>query len=428
MLSQLGQITVGIIDNIMIGRLGTEELAAASFANNIFNLAIIFGMGFAYIITPLVGASVGNRSSIKSAVIFKNGFAANGTMGILLTVILFLLSLLFKFMGQDETIITPATDYFLLLNITTLPLMLFYSFKQFAEGTGDTRTGMLIVLSANFVNVAGNNMFMFGKFGISPQGLNGAAIGTIIARFYMLLAFFLLFRFKNKYIRFLRGYSRVRINLDHIGQIAKKGLLLGIQMVTEACAFGLAGIMIGWMGQTGLAAYQVAISLSTLGFMVYQGMGVATTILVSQCVGIKAYNNVQEVAILASKMIVPISLIMTVFFIICRSWLPMVFSTDHQVQQMASLFLIVLGIYQLPDALQIIFSSAVRGLADVKLPTYLTILSHIFIALPTSYLFAFLLKFHQIGIWFGFPLALTISFFFMFLRFRYLLKRIDKSM
>ena len=288
MLAQLGQISVGVIDNIMIGQLGTIELAAASFANNIYNLAIIFGMGFTFIITPLVGIAIKKRGSCRSAVLLKNGLIANIILGVVLTSLLMLLSLFFGHMGQAKEIVKPASHYFWLLNITTLPLMMFYTFKQFAEGTGDTKTGMTIVLIANVINIIGNYTFMFGKLGIESLGLNGAAIGTIMARIFMVLAFVFVIKFQKRYNRFLKGYGRATVSIQQIASILKKGFQVGVQMVTEASSFCLAGVMIGWMGKVGLAAYQVAMSLSTLGFMVYQGMGSATTILVSHSWGEKA--------------------------------------------------------------------------------------------------------------------------------------------
>ena len=132
----------------------------------------------------------------------------------------------------------------------------------------------------------------------------------------------------------------------------------------------------------------------------------------------KLPDQVKKVAGTVTRLIVPMALVMTLFFIVGRNWLPTIFSSDQEVRQMAGLFLIILGLYQLPDALQIVYSAAVRGVADVKIPMYLTIISQIIITLPASYMFAFIFQYHQIGIWFGFPLGLTISFVFLFLRFK----------
>ena len=202
-LAQLGQITVGIVDNIMVGNLGTTELAAASFANNIYNLAILFCMFFDCIITPLAGASIGagdHRSGVK---IFNNGLAASIALGVVLTLCLAGVSFLFPYMGQPCDIVEPARNYFLLITVSTIPLMIFFSFKQFAEGVKDTKTGMYIVLMANVVNIVVNYSFMYGKNGAPELGFYGAAVGPLAARFFMAGAFIYVFTQNERYSKYL---------------------------------------------------------------------------------------------------------------------------------------------------------------------------------------------------------------------------------
>lgn len=422
-ISQLGQITVGLVDNIMIGRLGTLELAAASFVNNIFNLAIFFGTGVTIIITPLVGEAIGSKNKQVSSIL-KNGLFTAVLIGLFVIGLLCLSSLFFDKMGQEPALIKMSKEYFLLLVISYLPLMLFNAFKQFADGTGDTKTGMIIILGGNLVNILGNYIFIFGKFGFTEMALNGAAIGTILSRIFMFLAFIWVFGVKKRFNNYLGDFKLVQIKLETVIKIGKKGVLLGLQMLIEAGAFGFAGIMIGWLGAPGLAAHQIAISLSNLGFMIYLGMGAATTILISQSYGAGSKTQMHNEARKSVWLTVPLSIGLSLFFFLLRNYLPGIFTEDAEVKRIASTLLIVLALYQLPDALQIIYTAAVRAMADVKLPVIYLLLSYFVISLPVAYAFAFVLGYKHVGIWIAFPIGMCFAYLFMRFRFFRLLKMV----
>lgn len=420
-ISQLGQITVGLVDNIMIGQLGTIELAASSFVNNIFNLAIFFGTGVALIITPLIGEAIGSNARNTSS-IFKNAMGVAAIVGMLIVGLLLTVSLFFSSMGQEAGLIEMAREYFLLLIVSYMPFILFTGFKQFAEGTGDTRSGMIIIVVGNIVNIIGNYLFIFGKFGCPALALNGAAIGTLMSRVFMLLAFMYLFGIQKKYARYLPSYRQTPIRLTIMVDIVKKGALLGFQMLVETSAFALAGIMIGWMGAAGLAAHQIAISLSTLGFMVYQGMGAATTILISQSYGARMKDVMQKQAKRVSKLIVPLSLGTALFFFLLRDYLPLIFTSDPEVIEITSSLIIILALFQLPDALQIIYGSAVRAMADVKIPLAFMVMTYFAISLPVGYFLAFEMQFAQIGMWLSFPIGVSLAYLLLRFRFKRLLR------
>ena len=422
-ISQLGQITVGLVDNIMIGYMGTIELAAAAFVNNIFNLAIFFGTGVTFIITPLVGEAIGLKNKAAPEIL-KNALVVSVFMAFLITGILLLVYRCFPYMGQDIEVVKLASGYFILLVVSYLPLMMFNAFKQFAEGVGDTVTGMRIVIIGNIVNILGNYVFIFGKFGVAELGLNGAAIGTILSRLFMMFGFCAYFMFSKKYTVYTQGIKSSKIMLHLLLKITKKGSMLGLQMLIEAGAFGFAGIMIGWMGAPGLAAHQIVISLSMLGFMVYQGMGAATTILISRSYGLKSKSMIQIQIKKIMHLIFPLSIITSLFFFVFRNYLPLIFTSDAEVIKISSSLLVILAVFQLPDALQLTYAAAVRAFADVKIPVILLFISFFVLCLPAGYLLAFKLDLKQIGIWLSFPVG--VSFTFMFLRLRF--KRLVSSL
>lgn len=423
-IAQAGQITVGMIDNIMIGKLGTTPFAAASFTNTLFNLVLIFGLGYSFALTPLVGKSWGEKDHKTIGSWIKNGLMANAFMGVILVLVLLIMYFMIPFMGQPESVLQPSKDYLMILTISVFPMMVFYGYKQFAEGVGDTKTAMKIMLWANIINTIGNYIFMYGKLGAPVMGLQGAGVGTLISRIFMAVAFIVLFYKKEQYELFVKLYNQSSFCWKRFMKVVKLGIPLGGQTVMEACAFGLCAIMMGWVGEIGMAAHQIAITLSTLGFMIYQGLGAGTTIRVSHY---KGQNN-KEGIVRATKTAIMIMIIYSTFSVLlywgARNILPLMFTQDPTVIQLAAQMLIVCGLFQLVDGIQIVIAGTLRGLADARIPAVITFISYFMLSIPFSYMSAFVWGYGAVGIWFGFPLGLFVCACLFQLRYKILIKRI----
>jgi len=188
MLSQLGQILVGVSDSVMVGQLGTAPLAGVSLGNSIFILFLTFGIGISYGITPLVAKADGERDNEKIIDVLKHGFLVNGITGLILFLLLFLTSFIFPYLNQPEDVILLAKPYFLVISFSIIPFMVFQVFRQFAEGLSLTRQSMMITISGNILNIIFNYILIFGKFGFPAYGLVGAGIATLISRIYMAFA------------------------------------------------------------------------------------------------------------------------------------------------------------------------------------------------------------------------------------------------
>lgn len=423
-IAQAGQITVGMIDNIMIGKLGTTPFAAASFTNTLFNLVLIFGLGYSFALTPLVGKSWGEEDHKTIGSWIKNGLMANAFMGVILVLVLLIMYFMIPFMGQPESVLQPSKDYLMILTFSVFPMMVFYGYKQFAEGVGDTKTAMKIMLWANIINTIGNYIFMYGKLGAPEMGLQGAGVGTLISRIFMAVAFIVLFYKKEQYELFVKLYNQSSFCWKRFMKVVKLGIPLGGQTVMEACAFGLCAIMVGWVGEIGMAAHQIAITLSTLGFMIYQGLGAGTTIRVSHY---KGQNN-KEGIVRATKTAIMIMIIYSTFSVLlywgARNILPLMFTQDPTVIQLAAQMLIVCGLFQLVDGVQIVIAGTLRGLADARIPAVITFISYFMLSIPFSYMSAFVWGYGAVGIWFGFPLGLFVCACLFQLRYKILIKRI----
>lgn len=261
-LSQIGQVTVSLADNIMVGHAGTHELAASAFANNVFIIGMFFGMGITYGLTPLVGKAYGNSEPEKVVQWLKNGIFTHLIAASGLTLVMLGIYFTLPFMGQEPGLLQLAKPYYLLLCASYLPFMLFFSVKQFFEGIGNTKLAMHITLTSNVINVVLNYLLIFGKFGFPEMGLLGAGIGTFISRLAMPLMYMVFIFRMAKYRRIFINASAQPLSRKRIFSILNIGLPIGFQIIVEVTTFSVGAVMMGWHGETPLAAHQVAIGLA----------------------------------------------------------------------------------------------------------------------------------------------------------------------
>ncbi len=423
--SQLGQITVGLADNIMIGQLGTSGLAAASFANTLLSLPLIFGMGFAMSLTPLTGRAFADNNLREVKTLWQNGLVSNIVMAMILFLVSAGLYAAMPLMNQPEHLIPIARGYFVYVALSLLPMMVFMTGKQLFEGMANTKTAMIITLGGNVVNIAGNYIFMYGKLGMPEMGLNGAGFSTLIARTLM-ASTMLLIVMRNKVIT--RKYDKaVGVVIRQIRRLYKLGLPMGLHIFSEASAFIVAGIMMGWLGETGLAAHQIVISLSTLGFMVYQGIGVSTTIRISQLSSQNDPATLRRASVASVQIVSVLVIIISTMFFMLSSHLPYLFTQNGEVASIATHLIMILIVFQIFDAMQIIFSGVLRGMADARIPGILTLISYFGVAIPVSYMAAFKADMGPAGIWLGFPVGLALCATLFYFRIKKMLAYPIKS-
>lgn len=424
-LSQIGQVMVALVDNMMVGHVGTTELAAAAFANSVFMIGMVFGMGVTYGLTPLVGAAFGKSDRELTVTWLKNGTFSHFLASVGLTGIMFSAYFFLPLMGQPGDVLKLAKPYYLLLCASYFPFMLFFSQKQFFEGIGNTKMAMHITLSANVVNIVVNYLFIFGKFGMPELGLLGAGIGTLTSRVIMpvLFAFYV-----GRNARFRSYFSEariLRISREKVIEVLKIGIPIGFQLIVEVTAFAIGAVMMGWLGETALAAHQVAIGLASTTYMISLGVSQANTIRVSHQMGVKDYAAMKTAAFASTHLVLGFMSLTALLFITARKILPYLFTTDAAVIQIAAGLLIIAAVFQLFDGLQVVMQSTLRGMADVTQPMFIAFIAYLLIGIPTSYGFTFLLDFGPQGIWFGYLVGLLTAGILFYLRFKRNLRKLN---
>ncbi len=424
-MSQIGQVMVALVDNMMVGHVGTTELAAAAFANSVFMIGMVFGMGVTYGLTPLVGAAFGKNDRNTIVVWLKNGSFSHLLASVALTCVMFSVYFFLPMMGQPQDVLELAKPYYLLLCASYFPFMLFFSQKQFFEGIGNTKMAMHITLTSNVVNIVVNYLFIFGKFGMPELGLLGAGIGTLVSRMIMpvLYAFYVA---RNTQLSSYFAEARLQqISKQKVLGVLKIGIPIGFQLIVEVTAFAIGAVMMGWLGETALAAHQVAIGLASTAYMIALGVSQANTIRVSHQMGVKDYAAMKTAAFASTHLVLAFMSLTALLFIVGRNILPYLFTSDVAVIQIAAELLIIAAVFQLFDGLQVIMQSTLRGMADVTKPMLIAFVAYLLVGIPTSYGFAFLLDFGPQGIWFGYLVGLTTAGILFYLRFKNNLRKLN---
>lgn len=422
-IGQLGIVLVGLADNIMVGRFATQHLAAASFVNSVFNIPILFGLGFAYGLTPLVGQAFGRGDTPGIGGLLRNSLLVNVIIGVLLSTVMCFVYFNVENLGQPQELMPLIKPYFL-LQLASLPfVMMFNTFKQFSDGITDTKTPMYIMLSGNVLNIIGNFFLIYGVGAIPALGVVGAGISTLASRVLMALAFAFIFFMQNRYKKYATSYRNTRINRTHVFALNKMGWMIGIQMGMETALFSITGVMVGWLGTIALASHQIIVSISTLGFMIYYGVGAAVSVKVSNYYGSGDLANVRKTTTAGFHIIMLLACIAATLFIVIRHHLAYLFTTEVAVVDTVATLMFIMAGYQFGDALQITFANALRGLGDVVSMAIISFIGYFLIAIPVSYTCSFVLDWGLAGIWSGYPVGLTLTGIMLWIRFHILTKK-----
>ena len=417
MISQLGHITVGVFDSLMIGRVSVSQLAAVSLATSIFSFILLFCIGLSYGITPLISSSDKGKKYVSS--ILYNGMLVNVISCILLVSFVILTKHLLSYLGQDQEVLFHTYSYLDIICISLIPLILFQTFKQFIEGLGFTKPSMYISVISNVINIVLNAVLIFGLFGFPRLEIIGAAYATLISRvimFLLILIYCLNDRRFSKYIL----KRKFLVNLNHIKDIFRIGFASGLQYIFEVGAFSVATVMTGSIGAIHLAAHQIALNLASISYMIASGIGSASMISLSYYDGKRNFEDMRRSGFASFLLVFILMIVSALVFIIFRNYLPVLYVDDSSVINIASTLLIIAGLFQISDGIQAVGLGILRGIRDIKKPTIVTFISYWIISIPLSYFLGIEYGYGVYGIWIGLSVGLTLAAIFHVTRFNYL--------
>jgi MATE family multidrug resistance protein len=432
-LGMLGHTVVGIVDNIMVGKLGPTELAAVSLGNSFIFIAMSLGIGFSTAITPMAAQADGRKNIEEGRSTFHHGLYLCTILGVILFALIFFSKPLITLMGQPENVVELAKPYLNIVAFSLIPLIVFQGYKQFADGMSETKYSMWATILGNVVNVVLNYLFIYGIWIFPELGIVGAAIGTIVSRFVMVGYMHYRMKRKEKFHPFFEGFSLRKIEKAVNIQIIKLGAPSAMQMFFEVALFTGAIWLSGRLGITNQAANQIALSLASFTFMFAMGLSVAATIRVGNQKGLADYKQLRIVAFSIFLLAILLESVFALIFIIFHQYLPALFvdmnnvkdlAVNTEVVTIAAQLLLVAAIFQISDGIQVVVLGALRGLQDVKIPMYITFVAYWVVGFPVSIYLGMYTDLKAAGIWIGLLAGLTTAAVFLYIRFNNLTKKL----
>lgn len=432
-LGMIGHTLVSLVDNIMVGQLGTAELAAVSLGNSFVFIAMSLGIGFSTAITPLVAEADGEKNIEKGKQAFNHGLFLCTVLGVSLFLLLLVLKPLMYKMSQPDEVVAFAKPYLDLVAFSLIPLIMFQGFKQFADGLSQTKYSMWATIAANVINVVLNYLLIFGKFGFPEMGIIGAAIGTLISRVFMVVFIWYLLKRKEKFKPYFERFSFKNIKKQVLNKIIGLGFPSALQMLFEVAVFTSAIWLSGVLGKNPQAANQIALNLSSMTFMVAMGLSVAAMIRVGNQKGLQNFKELRRIAFSIFLLVILLDVVFALIFYVFNTQLPRMYvdetdlvnqADNIQVMTIAAKLLVIAAVFQISDGIQVVVLGALRGLQDVKIPTVITFIAYWIIGFPVSYFLGKEEVYGSQGIWLGLLAGLTASAIMLYIRFNYLTKKL----
>jgi MATE family multidrug resistance protein len=428
----LGHTLISIVDNIMVGNLGSTELAAVSLGGSFVFIGMSLGIGFSTAITPLVSMADAEKDDNKIRSVFHHGLLSCVILGFFIFTLIVLAKPIMYLMHQPKEVIDLASPYIDWVAFSLIPVIIFQGYKQFADGLSRTKYSMYAIFMANIVHIIINYMLIYGVWIFPKLGIIGAALGTVISRILMVVFMHFIMKNNTQLNPYFKNFSFREIKKSMLKKIASLGIPSAMQMLFEVALFTAAIWLCGSIGKTSQAANQIALTLATTTFMFAMGLSVAATIRVGNNKGLMDYKNL----IIVARSVFIFTFIMETFFgilfVILHNFLPHLFLNMENVDQVienkeviiiASKLLLVAAVFQISDGIQVVVLGALRGLQDVKVPMYITFVAYWVVGFPTSFFLGKYTELKAVGVWIGLLAGLSTAALFLYLRFHKLTKQ-----
>jgi len=407
-ISQLGGMMLGVVDMMMLGHVGSAELAGATLGNIILMGSVVPIMGILMGADPLMSQAHGAGDKARIALVVQRAIALIPLVSIPLFVIGFLAPALLRHLGQPEALIPMARSY-VLINLPGLPLFLaFQVARQYLQSRGIVKPAMWVMLGVNLINVFGNWVLIYGNLGAPALGLEGSAISTVITRSAMVFALVFWIRRARLHEGYWRPWDRASFSWAGLREIAGIGAPITISLAVEMWAFQIAGLMAGYLGQEQLAAHSLVFQILALVFMVPLGISIGSSVRVGNLIGAGDAKGAQRTAYVALLIGGLFMGLISLVFITGRNLLPQAFTSDPELIAMAAVLFPIAAAFQIFDGSQTICTGILRGMGSTRLPAVAHGVGFYLLGLPAAYVMLRTGARELTDIWWGLCIGLFV--------------------
>src|SRR6185312_9103641 len=416
-IGQVGQVVIGLADTVMVGALGPVSLGASAFGNSVFAIFFVFGLGLLSPLSALFAHSEGEENYPHGGKLLHHGLAVAFGISLVMILILYASLPLLPHLGQTPEILKTGTAFFKIIMWSIVPSMIYQAYKQFTDGIGRTKIGMVVMLVGVIVNVPANYILIHGLYGFPRMGLNGSATATLLVRILMAMALAIYVHLHPQFHRYMTEKWTHRFDHYVLKNVLRLGIPNGFTFLFEVAGFSAAAILMGRFGAVPLAAHQITISLASTTFMVTVGLGIAASIRVGYERGRKQWHLARYIGFTAIALGAAYMSVCALMMYALRFWFPSLYVNDKEVIAWTAKFLVIVAFFEIFDGAQAVAIGALRGMADTKWPSVFAFVSYWILGLPLGYMMSFHWGLGPIGIWLGLLIGLMIAASLMTWRF-----------
>lgn len=409
MAGHVGQMLMGLVDTVMVGRVGVVPLAACAFANTVLSVPFVFGFGVLSAVSVRAAHAFGSNSPGEAASVARGGFLIALLLALPFVGLAYLLLPWISVFGQPEEVNGIVGTYLLYCAWSMVPAFWTSVSKSFCEAFSRPWVPFWIVMGGVLLNIFLNWIFIFGNLGAPAMGIDGAGLATLLARVASALALFL-------YPRFARGlreaWPRGPLLVGSVTPariLARIGLPAGGMHLFEVSGFAFGSLMMGWISVNALAAHQIAIICAATTFMVPLGLSQALCVRVGQCRGSGRLDLLRPIIWGGALLTLGVMSTFMLGFVFGGRFLASAFIGEPEVVELTAKLLMVAGVFQIFDGVQVVAAGTLRGFEDTRVPMLIGIFSYWVVALPISYTGAFVVGWGAPAVWVGFVVGLGVA-------------------
>lgn len=425
--AQLAHQSLGFIDTVMAGNLSARDLGAVAIGRSLYMPLFVFVLGVLLAVNPIVAQYRGAREFVKIGKTVRQGLWLSQLIALPAFFLVRNLHWVMQQMNVAPEVI-PVTRGYLDAISWSLPAAFAYLvLRFFNEGVSLTKPNMYFTLMAIPLNILGNYILMYGRWGFPKLGAVGTGWATTFVWWMMLLGMVLLTAFSKIYRQFSIYRALRWPQWEYIKEILHVGVPNGVSVTFEVSMFAITALIVGTLGVNPIAAHQIAINFASITFMIPLGLSIATTSRVGFAIGKKDYREAK----IAGKA----GMVIAVLFMSCAAlvmfaapeWIARIYTNDRAVIEIAVQLIFLAAIFQISDGLQISGVGALRGMKDTKIPMFFNMIAYWIVGLPLGYYLGIILGFGASGLWAGWIGALSFTAIAHPLRFFRLIRKFRQS-
>jgi multidrug resistance protein, MATE family len=399
--AELGWVMMGIVDTLMVGRLGAAAIGAAGLGSMLFFALAVFAMGLLLGLDPLVAQAFGARRLDECHRWLIAGVWLSAIVSLPVVAALLLMDASLKWWGLSADVFELTRTYLAILTWSLPPLLLYVAFRRYLQAMNIVRPVMVALVVANIVNAVANWILIAGHLGAPAMGVRGSAYSTLVARIFMAGWLLLTIVLHERHMAPRLRHTPFGLDRERLRRLLTLGWPAGGQAILEVGVFAAATALAGRVSAAALAAHQIALNMAAFTFMVPFGVSSAAAVRVGHAIGRRDPEGARSAGWAAVTIGVGFMAIAAVVFLLVPRALIRAFTTELDVIDIGATLLFVAAIFQLFDGLQAVTTGALRGLADTRTPMLWNLAGHWLLGLPLGYTLCFVTGLGVVGLWWG---------------------------